>query len=322
VSELEVRPFRDGDEGAVNDGFNEAFHLHRPLEEWRWKFQDRPEGRYIMLTVASTGRVVAQYGAVPVAMKAWDLKVRAGQIVDVYSVADLRGGLATAKTFLRTADTFIETFCKPDVLALCYGFPSKRPLKLGVLRTGYAQMPPQPVSQWHRQAAPRGRLFTRHRVVTGFDKEMVSDLWARSRGRHVLAAERDGAWLARRFEGRPGVTYAHLAAVRGGQAHAWAVLRLTTPVAGWAELVWDGDDVRALAALDRAAAALARRAGAEKLEMWLDGDTQAAQAFGSLGWLRRDHPLIHLVVHTFHPGIDPAQVPGRLYVTMSDSDLV
>jgi hypothetical protein len=317
-----VRPFAEGDEQAVNDGFNRAFGLGRTLDEWRWKFPAEPEGRYLMLTTDATGTVLAQYGAISVRFKAWDLRVRAGQIVDVYSAPEVRGGLATAKTFLRTADTFIETYCKPEALAVCYGFPSKRPLRLGVLRTGYAQMPPQPVSLWQRPSAARGRWLSGHKVVEGFVKPAIDELWARSRERYVMSGERDGQWLERRFTGRPGVAYLHLSAWRGGRCRAWAVLRLTVPVASWAELVWDGEDERALAALDRAAAAAACRAGAERLEMWLDGDQQAAAALARLSWVRQDHPLVHLVVHSFHPGIPPHEIPGRIYLTMADADLV
>ncbi len=322
MSEHTVRPYRPGDEETINAGFNQAFGLDRTLEEWRWKFPERPDGRFLMVTVDPEGRVLAHYGAMPVRMKAGELKVKAGQIVDVYSASEARSGLAAARTFLHTADTFIETYCKPEALSVCYGFPSKRPLKLGVLRTGYGQMSPQPVSLWRRDTRRRGRWLTGHKVVEGFSRERVDDLWLRSRGRYAMGGERDGLWLSKRFTGRPGVAYLHLAALRRGRCHALAVLRLTASVASWADLVWDGEDSRALAALDRAATVAARRAGAEQLEMWLDGDRDAARALTDLGWSREDHPLIHLVVHTFHPSIEPAWVPGRIYITMADADLV
>ena len=56
--------------------------------------------------------------------------------------------------------------------------------------------------------------------------------------------------------------------------------------------------------------------------MWLDGDAEAARALTWLGWEGAPHPAIRLVVHSFHPAIDLASVPGRFYVTMGDADLV
>ncbi len=322
MGELEYRPIRPGDERAVNDGFNEVFSLARPFEEWEWKFQSEPEGRWIFLAVGSGGRILAHYGVVPVRLQAFGESVRAGQIVDVYSRQEAHAGLATARIFLTTVSTFIERFCHPDQLALCYGFPGVRALRLGVKRSGYDQVPPQPVTVWRRRAGERTALYPGHGVSAGLDRSAADALWERARARYPLGAVRDGAWLARRFSGRPGVEYLHLSAWRGGKPHAWAVVRDGRPVAHVAELVWDGEDRRALAALDRAVARRARRAGADELEMWLDGDSDAGRALTYLGWTNAAHPAIRLVVHSFHPAIRPEATVGRFYVTMGDADLV
>ncbi len=322
MDDVVFRPFQPGDEVAINDGFNHVFGLARPLSEWQWKFPAEPEGRWIFLGVAPGGSILAHYGVVPARVQAGGLSVRAGQIVDVYSREEAHRGLGAARIFLKTVSTFIERYCNPEQLALCYGFPGTRALKLGVRRSGYDQVPPQPVTLWRRKAADRTRLLIGHAVRTGFDGEALDALWARSRGRYPLAAVRDRAWLGRRFQGRPGVEYLHLAAWRRGAPHAWAVVRAGAPTVYWADLVWDGEDRRALSALDRAVTRLARLHRAEAVEMWLDSDPEAAQALTGLGWESAPHPAIKLVVHSFHPGLPPASVPGRFYVTMSDADLV
>jgi hypothetical protein len=322
MTDVTVRGYAAGDEVSINEGFNEVFGLARPLAEWRWKFPEQLEGRWIMVAVDAGEWVVAQYAAVPVRLRAGALEVRAGQIVDVFSRPVARSGLAAGRVFLTTADTFIERWCNPEGLAVCFGFPSNRPLRLGVRKTGYAQVPPQPVPLWRRPANPRGRWLTWHRVREGFDPPAIDALWRRASGRYAIAAVRDSTWLRRRFTGRPGVEYVHLSVWRRGEVHAWAVLRPGAPVTHWADLVWDGCDWRALAALDRAASVVARRAGAETLEMWLGYDAAAGTAFQELGWTVQEHPLVRMVVHTFHPAIPADSVPGRFYLTMGDSDLV
>jgi hypothetical protein len=322
VSEIQHRRYRPGDEEAINQGFNDVFGLQRSLAEWHWKFAVEPEGRWIMLGVGEHGRVLAHYGAVPVRLQAGTLEVRAGQIVDVYSRPEARTGLATARAFLTTVDTFIRELCTPDQLALCYGFPSGRPLKLGSLRSGYTQMPPQRVHMLRRPAQGRGLLLHFHRVGSGFDPAAVDQLWQRARNRYAIAARRDAAWLRRRLTGRPGVEYTHLVAWRRGAPAACAVVRAMGKFLQWVELVWDGEDVRALAALDRRVAAIARAAGCERMEMWLDGDRAATEALVALGWDELENPEVRLVVHSFHSEIDPASVPGRFYLTMSDADLI
>ncbi len=322
MAEVVFRPAGPDDGRAINDGFNEVFSLARPLAEWEWKFPAEPEGRWIFLAVDPAGRILAHYGVVPVRVQAFGLVVRAGQIVDVYSRQEAHVGLATARIFLKTVSTFIERVCHPERLALCYGFPGVRALKLGVMRSGYDQMPPQEVTVWRRPVATRARLFTGHAVRTGLDRAAADDLWRRASGRYPIGAIRDGAWLGRRFWGRPGVEYVHLAAWRRGAPRAWAVVRLGTPTTQWADLVWDGEDRRALAALDRAVATLARRAGAVDVEMWLDGDPDGGRVLAGLGWTSAPHPAIKLVVHSFHPAIEPGATAGRFHVTMGDADLV
>ncbi len=317
-----LRPFRPGDEVAVNEGFNRVFGRNRTLDEWAWKFAAEPEGRWIMLAVAEDGEVLAHYAAIPVRMLVGGLGIRAGQPVDSFSLPEARRGLAAGRMFGRVVEAFFEWFGSPDRLALLFGFPGERHLRLGTARLGYDHMPPQPVAYWVRPVDVRRKLRTGHEVQQGFDSGAIDELWSRSATRYGLAAVRDGAWLRRRFTGRPGVAYVHLSSWRRGRAHAWAVVRVYEQAAAWAELVWDGEDPRALAALDRAAVSLARGSGVRTLEMWLDGDGSAAAAFTDLGWVRGMQPEgLVMVARSFDPCIDVATFPGRFYLTMSDADL-
>ena len=69
MAEVGYRPYRDGAEAAINQGFNDFFGLQRPLAEWHWKFAAEPEGRHIMVAVDPVGRVQGHYGAVPARMQ-------------------------------------------------------------------------------------------------------------------------------------------------------------------------------------------------------------------------------------------------------------
>ncbi|MFZ5786512.1 MAG: GNAT family N-acetyltransferase, partial [Acidobacteriota bacterium] len=284
VEGLTIRPFQPGDEAAINDGFNAVFGLNRPLEEWRWKFHDGPEGRWIMLAVDGDGCVCAHYGAVPVRMRVGDVTFRAGQPVDIFTRPAARRGLAAARTLEATVERFFAEFGHRDRLALLFGFPGHRHLRLGLARLGYEQMPPLPVRQWVRDAGRSGKWLHRHRVAMGFDRETAEELWSRAGRRYGAAVVRDGERLARRYTARPGQDYLHLFATRRGTAHAWCVARIGAPVTWVADLLWDGEDRRALEALDREVATAARAAGAERLAMWLMGDAAAERALSDLGW--------------------------------------
>ncbi len=74
-------------------------------------------------------------------------------------------------------------------------------------------------------------------------------------------------------------------------------------------------------ALDAAVRRRARAVGAVRLEMWLDGDTEAAEILRRLGWEERVQPDINLAIRIFDPRVRPAAVEGLVYLTMGDSEL-
>ncbi len=320
AADYSIRPFRAGDEEAVNAGFNAAFGLARPLAEWRWKFPQAPEGRRIVLAEGAGGAVLAHFAVVPVRFQAGGRTLLAGQAVDSYSRRRL--GLARDNLFQRTVRAFYDLHCSPSEIALLYGFPGIRHLRLGLAELGYVE--PRPVAYWRRPVPARARraLWRSHRVTQGFDPAALDDLWRRSRHRYPFAAVRDSAWLSRRFTGRPGVDYLHLAAHRRGRCEAWAVLRVTEKAVRWLDLVWDGGDPRALAALDTSANDLARTAGVSHLDLWLSGDPAAAAALADRGWRQLPEPHeLNVTFVPFHPELDLELLAPRLYYTLGDSDL-
>ncbi len=322
MNDVVFRSFRPGDEAAINDGFNRAFGLNRSLEEWRWKFPERPEGRWIMLAFDAQERLLAHYCAIPVRLQVGGLKVRAGEPVDSFSLPEGRYGLAAAGTFQRTVEAFFSEFGGPDRLAVLFGFPGERHLRLGSARLGYDQLVPQPVTVWRRCLARRPR-FSAYAVRNGPDAGVADALWARASARYRVAVVRDAAWLGRRYFGRPGVEYVYLVASQWGRPAALAVARVAGTTVYWVDLIWDGRSGRALTALDAAIGELARSRGAATVEMWLGGDQAAEEWFAGLGWERASHPAgLAMVARSFHPEIDVASFAGLTYITMGDADLV
>jgi len=324
MDEVCYRPYQPGDEVAINHGFNEVFGAQRSLAEWEWKFPSSALGRAVTLAVDASGRVIAHYAAIPVPFVAGGTAVWAGQIVDIWSRAEARQSLAGARVFRTLVRRFVEHWCGPDRLAVTYGFPGRRHMelvRLGIGSHGSAEMPPQDVAVWSRPMGRPRPALTGHRVAVGLDVAAVDALWRRIAERYRVTAVRDAAWLRRRFTSRPGVGYLELGVVRRGVLRAWAVVRVAAPVTSLADLAWDGDDARALVALDRAVARAARDAGAARVEMWLMGDRSAEAAFERLGWDRSPHPGCGMAAYTFRSALDASTFPGNAYVTMADADL-
>ncbi len=311
-----IRAFAPGDEGEVNAAFNRAFSLRREVADWRWKFPPGPPGRFIWVAVDSSGHVLAHYAAVPVLMQVDGRRILAGQGVDAFAVPECQG----QRLYSSTAQAFHAACCGEERLAVSYVFPGLRSARIFADRLGFERLADAGV--WRRLPGRRTAWYTGHEVIAVAPDERLDALWVASAARYPVAVVRDAAWLARRFTGRPRVDYLHLAAVRRRVVHAWAVVRVEEHRLAWAELVWDGAQGGALAALDRATVELARRAGATTLEMWLEGDEEAAEVISRLGWRRQPPPAAMLLMaRSFTPAVGTG-VLRRLYVTMGDADLV
>lgn len=316
LSDATIRAFAPGDEGGINASFNRAFGLRRAVADWFWKFPAEPLGRFIWVAVDGSGEVLAHYAAVPAVMQVDGRRVVAGQGVDAFAVPECQG----QRLYSRTAQAFHETYGGEGRLEVCYVFPGLRSARIFADRLGFERLAEPAV--WRRSLARRTAWWSGHEVVAAAPDERLDGLWRAAAPRYPVAVMRDAAWLKRRFTGRPGVDYLHVAAVRGGEVHAWAVLRVEAQRVAWAELVWDGERGGALAALDRVAVELARRAGVGTLEMWLEGDEAAAVVFRRLGWRRQPPPAAMLLMaRSFTPAV-PTAALRRLYVTMGDADLV
>lgn len=89
-----VRPYQAGDETGINDLFNVVFAQHRPLEAWRWKFDQNPASKEKVIAVAedSNGKIIGVYAAMPMRFRFGDRTVLATQPVDNCITADYRGG--------------------------------------------------------------------------------------------------------------------------------------------------------------------------------------------------------------------------------------
>lgn len=318
MTEITLRQYVPGDERAINDGFNEVFGVSRSLDEWNWKFPAQPEGRWIMLAVGPGGRILAHYGAIAMQVRFGSESVRAGQIVDAYSRVEVRG----MGVFSTCYEHFIESFGRPDALPLMFGFPGRRHYEMGLKALKYVPIGSVPFRARgvRRRISLPGRRFE---IRRGFDADAVDGLWRCAAERYDVAAVRDAGWLARRYCGRPSVEYVHLSAWRRGRAHAWAVARAQEGVLRLAELVWNGEDERALDAVDRGLDNLARRLSCTALELWLSGDPVADRALERLDWARRPCPLDMLMVaRTFDARVDLDRMQRGFYLTMGDSDLV
>jgi hypothetical protein len=325
---MAIRPFTEGDEDSVNDGFNRVFRLERSLEEWAWKFPPDDRGRTIMLAEAD-GELLAHYAGVPVELRLDGRDWPTAQIVDVFSTRAARAAAFGRRgVWVRTVEAFFDHFGRGGRLALLYGFPSPRPLRLGVLQLGYDAVTPQPIVHLHRRVSGRSRrLRSRlYRAEPAADWEPRLDrLWHRVRSYYPAAVVRDAAYALRRYAGHPHVRYHRFLVLPriGSEPVGWVVLRVENGVCQLVDLLWDRSHPGVLELVSHLSSLLASQTGCVSEEGWLNGDADGLARLQDLGFVAGPEPRqLVFVARAFHPELDVTALDGRIYLTMGDSDLV
>ncbi|MCP4898676.1 MAG: GNAT family N-acetyltransferase [bacterium] len=325
-SAIQLRPYEAGDERAINREFNRVFRTDRPLEEWWWKFRSIEGGRPIMVAIHD-GELLAQYASVPYPIQVDGKMWSAAQIVDVFSTRNARRLFAKKGVWVQTVERFFDHFASGGSYPLLFGFPGRRALRLGILQLGYDAVEPQPIRYLSRRTLPlrsAPRRFLYQAEVLGDRDERLDLLWRRVRESYPVATIRDADRAQWRLSGHPTVTY-HRFLVRPRFSDvpvAFAAFRVERSGCKWVDLLWDHRHPGALALLSHLGAKLTKRVGATIEEMWLNGDSEGKALLEQWGFVEEPEPNgLVMVARSFDTDLDVKALDGRVYITMSDSDL-
>jgi len=206
-----VRSYEAGDERGIVQLFNEVFDGERTgrrtLEQWRWLFASHPRDQQVAVGVASDGRIISHYGAIPLRVQVGDAIHVAAQIVDSMVHPGWRRGLQKEGPFLRTARHFFELWSSMPRNAIHYGFPNRAAYAIGRRFLRYTPFV-EPVPVLYRnffEDLDDDAVGRRHTgalevvEVARFGSEM-DELWNRVRSDYPLALVRDAEYLRWRYD--------------------------------------------------------------------------------------------------------------------------
>ncbi len=323
----EVRLFRPGDEGAINDAFNRVFGKQRSIEEWAWKYRadDLPcpvvaawDGEYL---AAHNGGIVAEF-------QIEGRRVLAVQGADTLSLAAAAKRPEWRGSWQEVMDHFAEIAAEQFGASFLFGFTGGRAISHMVARARWDSVPPRRIPLLTRRRRPAGRSLASKLFIARLidDHDPALDrLWERAGRRYSASVVRDSEHVRRRLCNHPTVRY-HRFLVRprwSSAPAAFVAFRTDGRVCRWVELVWDGRP-GALELVDHLSRNLAEQTGAEHEELWLDGDPEATRWLELFGFESRPDPSgVVRVIRFLDEAIDAeAFAPGRVYTTMADADLV
>lgn len=245
------RLYQSGDEGPLNEMFNEVFNANRPLEAWHWKYVDDPAGEgCIALGCLPGGRMVAHYSGYPL----WLIRKQDGKqsrqltfhAGDVLTRPEARSiGIGKSSMLVRTTRVFQEALeCKG--VPFYFGFNTDVARKFGQMfqgyrdggAVGYWQMD---VSKWQRMNVLRQTLlrFQGWDVsVERQDARALDNFFAEVSPCYDNLIERGAAYLAWRYFSRPDREYRMVTLVQRGKIRGWAVFWKSGNVLHWGDALF------------------------------------------------------------------------------------
>jgi hypothetical protein len=326
VTGLEVRLFRPGDESAINDGFNHVFAKSRSLEEWVWKYE--PSTVPVPIVAAWDGdRLAAHNGGIRSVFQIDGRRVSSLQGVDTLSLAAAERRPEWREAWFEVMEKFAAVAVDLGV-GLLYGFTGGRAVSHMVTRARWDSIEPRRIPLFVRQRRCSGRSpaswFFRARPI-GDHEPALDRLWEKVSHRYPVSIIRDADHARRRFGSHPTVVYHRWLIMPrwSSKPAAMVVFRTDGGVCRWVELVWDGRP-GSLEMIDHMSRKLADQTGAEREELWLDGDPEAEQQLRSFGFQGGPDPSgVVRVIRFLDPSLRPKSfAPGRVYTTMADADLL
>ena len=320
-------------EGAVmRELFRSLFGHEMDLDHWRWKYEG---GGGSGLGLWMNGELVAHYGGMTRAVRAFGQPMLACQVCDVMVSAKGRATLARNGPLVRLTSTFLEHQIGHGLPhAIGFGFPSERAFGVAQRLGLYVAVDEIVMLQWPAE----GRARQSDRLVRvaplmlcalqegSHDWRRIERLWqamARSFSTSVLG-ERTPQWLRRRYGQRPGVIYEALVAssLLTGQWRGMVVMRTHDTYLEIVDLIAVPAQFGTLIHLARRHAALK---GLQTVQAWITASHQgllgAKDGEGDAATGCEVHKIgIQVPANVHTAGPDPARLVGKWFLMSGDSD--
>ena len=304
-----IRAYRSGDEEAIVELFAQVFGKRLTTDQWRWKYTAGGPIPPVRLAFDASGCLVGHAGAIP--LRGW----RQGRPLPFFQICDVmvhpsaRGWLGDQNLFTRLARELLIGLAERWPNALAYGFPGRRPYRLGEYARVYEEV--EQACAVHRPVHHGWLPFPGVRALDWDDRRLDS-LWPRLAPGFAMALVRDHDYLRWRYAVNPFHSYQLLGLYFGRLLLGWVVVRRDGGRLLVVDLLLHRRWLRlALAALARTAA----MEGASEVVIWLPRGWR--EAAGKLA----EPTEVVLANMIWALRITTTEVRGDLYYTMGDLDI-
>jgi hypothetical protein len=263
VSGFEVRDATAADAPGIRRLFERVFGHPLSDEQWRWKFEQNPDGWRATVGVLD-GEIVGHYAG-------WGARFLVGggprllySVGDVATDPSVRALGGRRGVYREMTDAFYSAIA--TTVPFCYGFPNARALRVSERIVGSRTLFPVEIASVPVDAfgAPPADVEAGDSVDATFDA-----LWEAASRVLDEAPVRDRARVNWRFHARPDRYYRMVWRRSAGAMTAWASLSVTGETATIADYLGVEASGADLPPLFAAAAAEARRLGARRMAFWV-----------------------------------------------------
>jgi hypothetical protein len=279
---FEIREATVADAPGIRRLFERVFGTALTDEEWRWKFENDPDGWYGVVGVRD-GEIVGNYAGWAMRFLVDGREQRLFSVGDVATEPSVRSLGGRRSVYREMTELFYARVGRE--VPFCFGFPNQRAMRVSERIVGSRTLFPIQLVCVPLEAlsSPPSDLEAGDCVGEEFDP-----LWEAAASRLSHAVVRDRTRVNWRFYARPARYYRMVWRRQGSEATAWAVLSVAGEEALVADFLGREEDGRDLPLLFSGAAVEARRMGARRLVFWSTPGGPARDVIEALPGERRD----------------------------------
>ncbi|MFC0187335.1 GNAT family N-acetyltransferase [Fictibacillus aquaticus] len=310
-----IRNYKPGDEEGIQALFQEVFNKKRPLEEWRWKFQQNPY-KEPLIALWDENEIAGHVSLVPFAAKWFDEEVTFGARLDTMVSQKHRG-----KRIYPQLNEYLFSQAEEKGFDFLFGFPAELAKKLLVRDSGAAEIAEIPrlmlinrVSgmvgakfPFLKPLLPFVRIaesFKKHREKsTPFEIKEIKQcgpefdaLWESVKNDYPILLKRSSSFLNWRYFARPGFAYRMFGCYQDGNLKGYTVINVQEKAYGKGSLK-NGFIVDMMAVQDRDVwSALISRAKSElsscdMVNTWALTHTMLYDELKKASFIHKDAPM-------------------------------
>ncbi len=216
-----VRNYREGDEYQIITLFAEVFEKNMSLAQWRWKY---PLPGYSVVAVAR-GEIIGHAGAIPLKGLYKGKTIPFFQIADVMVHPRERGYLGRRNVFGKLLKTLLDNIRHQFEEVFCYGFPGRRPFRLGERMHVYERL--ENARLLVKRLPSPCRIPPFHVAPLPWEDQRINTLWNQLSPSFCLTLARDQSYLKWRYQENPFFSYHLLGLFHKSDLQGWAVMRRT-----------------------------------------------------------------------------------------------